>query len=89
MKKTTLLKNYILDEQILVMPGAHDVLCARIIEKAGFKALTMGGYSASASLLGQPDVSLLSMTEMADSYRRVTNSVDIPVFVDGDTGFGG
>ncbi|MCP4722815.1 MAG: oxaloacetate decarboxylase [Desulfobacteraceae bacterium] len=89
MKKTTLLKNYILDEQILVMPGAHDVLCARIIENAGFKALTMGGYSASASLLGQPDVSLLSMTEMADSYRRVTNSVDIPVFVDGDTGFGG
>ena len=89
MKKTTLLKKYIFDDDILVMPGAHDVLCARIIEKTGFKALTMGGYSASASLLGQPDVSLLSMTEMVDAYRRVTDTVDIPLFVDGDTGFGG
>ncbi|MCP4022538.1 MAG: carboxyvinyl-carboxyphosphonate phosphorylmutase [Desulfobacteraceae bacterium] len=89
MKKTTLLKKYILDDEILVMPGAHDVLCARIIEKTGFKALTMGGYSSSATLLGKPDVSLLSMTEMADCYRRVAANVDIPLFVDGDTGFGG
>ena len=89
MKKTTLFKKYILDDEILVMPGAHDALCARIIELTGFKALTMGGYSATANLLGQPDVSLLSMTEMADCYRRVTASVDIPLFVDGDTGFGG
>jgi 2-methylisocitrate lyase-like PEP mutase family enzyme len=89
MKKTTLFKKYILDEEILVMPGAHDALCARIIEKTGFKAVTMGGYAATANLLGQPDVSLLSMTEMTECYRRVTASVDIPLFVDGDTGFGG
>jgi methylisocitrate lyase len=68
MKKTSLLKKYINDEEILIMPGAHDVLSARIIETAGFKTLTMGGYSASASLLGQPDVSLLSLTEMVDCY---------------------
>jgi 2-methylisocitrate lyase-like PEP mutase family enzyme len=89
MKKTTLFKKYILDEEILLMPGAHDALCARIIEKTGFKAVTMGGYAATANLLGQPDVSLLSMTEMTECYRRVTASVDIPLFVDGDTGFGG
>jgi methylisocitrate lyase len=89
MKKTSLLKKYINDEEILIMPGAHDVLSARIIETAGFKTLTMGGYSASASLLGQPDVSLLSLTEMVDCYRRLAEAVDIPLFVDGNTGFGG
>jgi methylisocitrate lyase len=89
MKKTSLLKKYIHDEEILIMPGAHDVLSGRIIETAGFKTLTMGGYSASASLLGQPDVSLLSLTEMVDCYRRLAEAVDIPLFVDGDTGFGG
>jgi 2,3-dimethylmalate lyase len=89
MKKTTLFKQYILSDDILVMPGAHDALCARIIEASGHKALTMGGYSISASLLGRPDVSLLTLTEMADCYRRVADLVDIPLFVDGDTGFGG
>ena len=89
MKKTSLFKQYILSDDILVMPGAHDSLCARIIEAAGHKALTMGGYSISASLLGRPDVSLLTLTEMADCYRRVADLVDIPLFVDGDTGFGG
>ncbi|MCF6248906.1 MAG: oxaloacetate decarboxylase [Desulfobacula sp.] len=89
MKKTSLLKKYILDDEILIMPGAHDVLCARIIKETGFKAMTMGGYSASAALLGQPDVSLLTMTEMVDNYRRVAANVDLPLFVDGDTGFGG
>ena len=89
MKKTSLFKQYILDDEILIMPGAHDSLCARIIQQAGFKAVTMGGYSASATLLGQPDVSLLSFTEMTDCYRRVASLVDIPLFVDGDTGFGG
>ena len=50
MKKTALLQKYILEPEILVMPGAHDVLSARIIEKAGFKALAVGGYSATYAL---------------------------------------
>ena len=89
MKKTSLFKKYILEDEILVMPGIHDALCARIVQQTGFKAVTMGGYSVSASLLGRPDVSLLSFTEMADCYRRVADLVDIPLFVDGDTGYGG
>ncbi len=89
MRKTTLFKGYLLDDEILVLPGAHDALTARIIEAAGFKALTLGGYSVSASLLGQPDLSLLTLTEMADCYRRVADAVEIPLFCDGDTGHGG
>jgi len=89
MKNTSLLKKYILEDSILVMPGAHDVLTAKIVEQAGFKALTMGGYSASASLLGKPDLSFLTLTEMVGCIHRIVDVVDIPVFTDGDTGHGG
>ena len=88
MRKTTRLKELILDPEILVMPGAHDSLVARIIEQAGFQGVTLGGYPATANLLGKPDVSLLTMTEMVEYTRRICGAVDIPVFTDGDTGYG-
>jgi len=88
-KKTSLLRKYILEDPILVMPGAHDALTAKIVEQTGFKAVTIGGYSASASLLGLPDLSFLSLTEMVDCVSRIVDVIDIPVFTDGDTGHGG
>ena len=88
MRRTTRLRELILAPAILVMPGAHDSLVARIIEQAGFQAVTLGGYPATANLLGKPDVSLLSMTEMVEYTRRICSAVDIPVFTDGDTGYG-
>ena len=88
MRKTTLLKKLILDKEILVMPGAHDALSAKIIETAGFKAVTMGGYAASAASLAKPDVSLLSLTEYVGIVRNIVEAVDLPLFVDGDTGHG-
>lgn len=88
MKKTTLLKKLILDKEILVMPGAHDALSAKIIEMVGFKAVTMGGYAASAASLAKPDVSLLTLTEYVNIVRNIVEAVDIPLFVDGDTGHG-
>jgi methylisocitrate lyase len=71
-----------------MLPGAHDALAAKIAEQAGFEAVTCGGYASSASLLGAPDVGQLSMTEMADVYARLCDAVAIPVFADGDTGYG-
>jgi carboxyvinyl-carboxyphosphonate phosphorylmutase len=88
MRKTSLLKKLILDEEILVMPGAHDALSAKIIEMVGFKAVTMGGYAASAASLAKPDVSLLSLTEYVNIVRNIVEAVDLPLFVDGDTGHG-
>jgi carboxyvinyl-carboxyphosphonate phosphorylmutase len=88
MNKTTQLKKLILDEEILVMPGAHDALSAKIIEKVGFKAVTMGGYAASAASLAKPDVSLLTLTEYVHIVRNIVEAVDLPLFVDGDTGHG-
>lgn len=88
MKKTTILRQLLNDKEILVAPGAHDVLTARVIEKSGFKAVYMTGYGQAASALGKPDIGLLSMTEMLDRARKFASSVDIPVIADGDTGFG-
>jgi carboxyvinyl-carboxyphosphonate phosphorylmutase len=87
-KKTTLLKKLILDPDILVMPGAHDALSARIIEQVGFKTISLGGAAPSICSLGKPDVSLLTLTEMVNHIRNVAEAVEIPVFADGDTGHG-
>jgi len=88
MKKTALLRKLIEDEEILMIPVAHDALCARIAEQSGFKAIFTAGYANSAALLGMPDVSLLTLTEMVDVASRIADAVSIPVFADGDTGHG-
>jgi 2-methylisocitrate lyase-like PEP mutase family enzyme len=88
MKKTALLRKLIEDEEILMIPVAHDALCARIAEQSGFKAIFTAGYANSAALLGMPDVSLLTLTEMLDVASRIADAVSIPVFADGDTGHG-
>ena len=88
MRKTTLFKRLIDSPEILLLPGVHDTLSARIGAKAGFKAMTGGGFSASATLLGKPDTSLLSLTEMTNHYERICEVIDLPFFGDGDTGFG-
>src|SRR5881396_3301307 len=68
--------------------GAHDVFTARLIEAAGLETVFIGGFGTSASLLGLPDVGLLTLTEMADAVRRMAARVAIPVVADGDTGHG-
>ena len=74
--------------EILCLPGVQDALTARVAAQAGFAAVTCGGYAATACLLGRPDTSILSLTELADHYRRICAAVEVPVFGDGDTGFG-
>jgi methylisocitrate lyase len=74
--------------EILVAPGVHDGLSARIIEQEGFKALYMTGYGTSASMLGKPDVGLLTLTEMAARASRLADAVNIPLIADADTGYG-
>lgn len=72
----------------LVMPGAFDALSARLIQEAGFEAAFVTGYGTAASLLGQPDFGLTTMTEVAWTVARITASVEIPVIADADTGYG-
>jgi methylisocitrate lyase len=75
-------------EEILVLPGIFDALSARLAAEAGFQAVVGGGYAATASLIGAPDIGQLGLAEMADHYRRLSDAVDIPILADADTGFG-
>ena len=72
----------------LMAPGAYDALSARLIEQAGFRAVYMTGFGTTASLLGRPDVGLLSAAEMVDNAARIVSAVDVPVIADADTGYG-
>ena len=75
--------------EMILAPGAYDALSAKIIEAQGFKALVGGGYAAVGSLLAQPDTGQSNMRDYADHYARLAGAVNIPMFVDADTGFGG
>ncbi|WNV74080.1 oxaloacetate decarboxylase [Geodermatophilus sp. DSM 44513] len=72
----------------LLVPGAYDALSARLVEQAGFGAVYMTGFGTTASLIGRPDVGLLTGAEMVDNARRVAAAVDVPVIADADTGYG-
>src|SRR5947208_17175468 len=72
----------------IVAPGAYDALSALLVERAGFPAVYMTGFGVTASLIGRPDVGLLSMREMADAARRIVSAVGVPVIADADTGYG-
>jgi 2-methylisocitrate lyase-like PEP mutase family enzyme len=89
MKRTTRFRLLIEAPEILLLPGIHDALTLRLAERAGFEAVTCGGYAATASLLGAPDVAQLGMSEMAEMYARLCDLTALPLFADGDTGYGG
>ncbi|MDF2876267.1 MAG: dml [Sporomusa sp.] len=88
MRQTSVLRQLLASEGIIVAPGAHDALTAKIIEKTGFPAVYMTGYGQAASHLGKPDVGLLTMTEMVARAANIVEAVNIPVIADADTGFG-
>jgi 2-methylisocitrate lyase-like PEP mutase family enzyme len=74
---------------MVLAPGAYDALSARIIEAEGFDVVVAGGYAAVGSMLAQPDTGQSNMRDYAEHYRRICAAVNVPVYVDGDTGFGG
>ncbi|MEY3730523.1 MAG: hypothetical protein RLZZ57_1279 [Pseudomonadota bacterium] len=74
---------------IIAAPGAPDSLSARLVEQAGFEAIYMTGFGATASRLGRPDIGLLTQTEMTTHARDMARAVSIPIIADADTGYGG
>ena len=72
----------------VLAPGVYDALGARLVEEAGFEAVYMTGFGTAASMLGRPDVGLLTMSEMVDNARRIARACALPVIADADTGFG-
>ena len=73
---------------ILVMPGCHDAMSARLIEEAGFEIGFMSGFAVSGARLGMPDAGLISYGELVDQAANICRAVTIPMIGDGDTGFG-
>ena len=79
----------ILDEHdSLVFPGVFDTLSAKIAERAGFPLAFISGYAVSATLIGEPDMGLLTQTEVIDRARHICRAVAMPIIVDAGVGFG-
>jgi 2-methylisocitrate lyase-like PEP mutase family enzyme len=82
------LRELIATSEPLVLPGCADALTARIAEQAGFEAVYATGAGIANAMLGQPDVGLTTMDEVAAQVARMCDAVDVPVVADIDTGFG-
>jgi carboxyvinyl-carboxyphosphonate phosphorylmutase len=76
------------DNDIIILPGVYDALTAKIAEDVGFETAFQTGYGTSASLLGMPDFGFLNAGETLENAKRIINSVNIPILVDIDTGYG-
>jgi len=89
MPVTTRLRELLAQLELLVAPGAYDALSARLVAQAGFPAVYMTGFGTAASVLGQPDVGLLTMSEMVSRAAALAAVVgDRPLIADADTGYG-
>ena len=79
MRATTRLRQMLNAPGIIVAPGAYDGFSARLIEAAGFQAVYMTGAGTAASHLGQPDLGLATLTEMANHAGHLASCVSLPV----------
>ncbi|MBN8872131.1 MAG: isocitrate lyase/phosphoenolpyruvate mutase family protein [Rhodospirillales bacterium] len=82
------LRSRLRGDTALLCPGVYDAFSAAMAVEAGFEALYLSGASIAYTSLGSPDIGLVSMTEVAATMGRIRERVDVPVIVDGDTGWG-
>ena len=88
MKRATILRKAIMERRAVIVPGCHDALSAKVIEKAGFEAIQISGYGLAGSYLGKPDVGLVRMKDVLDLSWNIAQAVKVPVMADIDTGGG-
>lgn len=72
----------------IVAPGIYDAMTALLAEQAGFDCVYLSGASIAYTRLGRPDIGLVSASEVIATIELITDRIDLPVIVDGDTGFG-
>ena len=87
-ENSTKLRNLIKNNSFLPIPSCFDALSAKLIEQTGFDAMFMSGFAASASRIGEPDLGVMTLTEVLDQLNNITDSTILPVIGDGDTGYG-
>jgi 2-methylisocitrate lyase-like PEP mutase family enzyme len=81
-------KDLLKQEQPLLLPCAYDALSARLIERAGFAAYSIGGFALVGSRYAIPDIGLAAFGEISAGMRDIMAATGLPVLVDGDTGYG-
>jgi 2-methylisocitrate lyase-like PEP mutase family enzyme len=82
------LRNLLAGDAPVIAPGVFDGLTALLVQQAGFDCAYLSGASVSFTRLGRPDIGLTTMTEVANTVSNIRERIDIPIVVDGDTGFG-
>ena len=79
----------ILSGPACIRPGSvYDAVSIRIAEDLGFELGMFGGSVASLAVLGDPDIALITLTELAEQMRRMSRAAALPVLVDADHGYG-
>ena len=73
----------------ILLPGVFDALSSKSFERQGAPVLFLSGFGVSAMKLGDPDAGIITHCEMEETTRHACSSVKVPLFVDGDTGYGG
>src|SRR3954453_23506847 len=72
----------------IAFPGVFDTLSAKIAQRVGFPMAFVSGYSVAATTIGEPDLGLLTQTEMIAAAGRSCLSVPIPITLAADAGYG-
>lgn len=87
MKNQNNLRQMLTDGYVLA-PCIYDCLSARAAELCGFKALMLSGCALAWSMIGMPDIGLLTADELIEATSRITDSCELPLMVDTDEGYG-
>ena len=78
MKRTKVLRKAIMERRAVAVPGCHDALSAKVIEKAGFEAIQVSGYGLAGAFLAKPDVGLVRMKDVLDLTWNIAQAVSHP-----------
>ena len=89
MKKTTMLRKLLKEPGVLIVPSAYDCLSAKVIESVGFKAFFMPPTMVGETQLGMPNIGLATASEVVNCAKYMANSVNIPLIMGADDGYGG
>jgi 2,3-dimethylmalate lyase len=88
MNQRSNLRDLLGHESPLLLPVAHDALSARLIERAGFTAASIGGFGVIGCRWGLPDLGLASFGEISAAVRDIAGAISLPLIVDADDGYG-
>ncbi|HEX7234510.1 MAG TPA: methylisocitrate lyase [Nitrosospira sp.] len=75
-------------ERPLQVAGCINAYSALLAKRTGFKAIYLSGAGVAAASLGLPDLAISTLDDVLTDVRRITDTTDVPLLVDADTGFG-